>query len=128
MATFPALNPNARSFTPGQKAATPISTLDGDELSVLHTNASTAYTLRLTFNGLSTAEHFAIVSHYMNHGRFTPFDLDTTTLQGSNITVPTNYLWTYVSSPQTDYSPGVITTTVELEATPQWASSSSYIF
>jgi hypothetical protein len=129
VATFPALNPNARTFIPGQKAATPIGTLDGDELSVLHTNASTAYTLRLTFTGLSTADHFAIVSHYMNHGNFTPFDLDTnTTLLGSSITVPTNYLWTYVSAPQTDYSPGVVTTTVELEATPQWASTPGYVF
>ena len=119
MATFPALNPNARTFIPGQKAATPIGTLDGDELSVLHTNASTSYNLRLTFTGLSTADHFAIVSHYTNHGRFVYFDLAEITLRGSNIQLPANYLWTYRSSPSTDYSPGIVTTTVELEAQPR---------
>jgi hypothetical protein len=119
MATFPALNPNARTFIPGQKAATPIGTLDGDELSVLHTNASTNYSLRLTFTGLSTANHFAIVSHYMNHGRFVYFDLAEITLRGSNIQLPANYLWTYSSSPNTEYSPGIVSTTVELEAQPR---------
>ena len=128
MATFPSLKPNARTFIPGQKANTHIGTFDGDELSVLHTNASTGYTLRLTFTGMTTADHFALVSHYMSHGRFVAFDVPTEVTAGSNITVPANYLWTYVSSPQTDYSPGIITATVELEATPQYTTVPGYIF
>jgi hypothetical protein len=119
MTTFPALNPNVRTFIPGQKAASPIGTLDGDELNVLHTNASTFYTLRLTFTGLSTTDHFAVVSHYMNHGDFVYFDLPDEILRGSNIQLPTGYLWTYADSPNTEYSPGVVTTTVELYAQPQ---------
>jgi hypothetical protein len=119
MATFPALNPNARTFIPGQKAATPIGTLDGDELSVLHTNASTFWTLRLTFTGITADQHFSLVSHYMNHGRYIYFDLPEQILRGSNIQLPPNYEWTYAASPNTDYSPGVITVTVELNAQPR---------
>lgn len=128
MATFPALKPNARTFIPGQKANSHIGTFNGDELSVLHTNASTGYTLRLTFTGMTTTDHFALVSHYMSHGRFVAFDVPAQITQGSNITIPANYLWTYVSSPQTDYSPGIITATVELEATPQYTTVPGYIF
>lgn len=128
MSTFPALKPNARTFIPGQKANTHIGTFDGDELSVLHTNASTGYSLRLTFTGMTTDEHFALTSHYITHGNFTAFDIPDEVTQGSEIAIPTNYLWTYVSSPQTDYSPGVITATVEIEATPQFTTVPGYIF
>lgn len=121
MSTFPALKPNVRSFTPGQKANSHIGTFDGDELSVLHTNASTNYTLRLTFRGMTNDEHFSLVSHYINHERFTPFDIPDTITEGSGIQIPPGYLWTYVNSPQTEYTPGVVTTVVELEATPQQA-------
>lgn len=121
MATFPALKPNARTFIPGQKANSHIGTFDGNELSVLHTNASTKYTLRLTFTGMTNDEHLALVSHYINHDRFVPFDIPATITAGSNIQIPAGYQWTYVSSPQTDYSPGLVVTTVEIEATPQQA-------
>lgn len=77
---------------------------------------------------MTTDQHYALVSHYMSHGRFVAFDVPTEVTQGSGITVPTDYLWTYVSSPQTEYSPGVITATVELEATPQYTAVPGYIF
>lgn len=121
MAIFPALKPNARTFIPGQKASSHIGTFDGDELSVLHTNASTKYILRLTFTGMTTDEHFALVNHYINHERFVPFDIPASITAGSNIQIPAGYQWTYVSSPQTDYTPGVVVATVEIEATPQQA-------
>jgi len=118
MATFPALQPTARTYIPGQAAATPIGSLDGSELSVRHVNASTGYTLRLGFNGLSQTDHFSIISHYMLHGRFQPFDLPPSVVAGANFEFPSGYSWIYVKSPDTEYSPGVVTTSVELELVP----------
>lgn len=120
MATFPALGPVTRSYTPGEYANSHISVLDGDELSVRHTNAATGYTLRLGFRGLTPAEHYTIVSHYSLHGRFAPFDLPAITLQDSGLTFPSGYEWIYASSPQTNYSPGLIEVTVELELVPPY--------
>ena len=85
MATFPALTPSSRTYTPGQYAATPIGTLNGDELSVRHSNASTGHYLRHGFRLLTRAEHYEIVSHYSLHGRFVPFDLDATTLTAAGL-------------------------------------------
>jgi len=121
MATFPALNPNARTYIPGQAPATPIPTLDGDELSVRHTNTATGHILRLTYTGLTTAQHFELTSHYMLHGRYQTFDLPAIVLLGSNLSFPSGYLWLYVDSPQTTYEPGLITTTVELELLPPYS-------
>ena len=120
MATFPALEPNSRTFTPGQFPATAINVYSGDEISVRHTNASTSYFLRLGFNGLTSDQHFEITSHYMGHGRFQPFDLPTSVLLGSNLSFPTGYLWIYAASPSTQYDPGVISVSVELELVPPY--------
>jgi len=120
MATFPALKPNSRTFTPGQFPATPITTLTGDELSVRHTNSSNSYFLRLGFTGLTTDQHFEITSHYMIHGRFQPFDLPTEATAGANLSFPANYQWIYVRAPQTQYDPGVISVSVELELVPPY--------
>jgi hypothetical protein len=120
MATFPALNPTSRTYIPGQPPATALTTLNGDELSVRHNNASTKYILRLGFNGITPDEHFAINSHYSIHGRFQPFDLPTSILLGGNFSFPANYLWIYGASPDTQYDPGVIAVTVELELVPPY--------
>lgn len=95
--------------------------MTGDEASIRHTNASTGHTLRLTFRGLTSAQHYQIVSHYAMHGRFTPFDLPSVVLLGSGLTFPANYAWIYTGSPQTQYSPGSIETSVELELVPPYA-------
>jgi hypothetical protein len=115
MTNFPALNPQSRTFTPGAAPSTPLGALNGDELMVRHANVANGYTLRLGFRGLTEAQHFSITSHYMLHGRFTPFDLDSITLQGSQLTFPSGYSWIYVKAPDTTYSPGQISVTVELE-------------
>ena len=118
MATFPALQPTARTYIPGQSPATPIGSLDGGELSVRHINSSVGYTLRLGFTGLTDTEHFSIISHYMIHGRFQPFDLPPSIVAGANFEFPSGYSWIYVSSPDTEYAPGLINVTVELELIP----------
>jgi hypothetical protein len=120
MATFPALNPTARTYTPGQAPASPLVALNGDELSVRHVNASTSYFLRLRFTGLTTEQHYSITSHYMVHGRFQPFDLPTSVLTGANFLFPTGYLWIYARNPETDYAPGLISVGVELELVPEY--------
>jgi hypothetical protein len=115
MATFPALRPQVRSYTPGQRPNTPIPTINGDEISVRHSNGSTSYILRLGFRALTSAEHFSVLSHYNLHERFIPFDLPTEALEGSNLTFPSGYQWVYLGSPSTEVLPGQTNINVELE-------------
>lgn len=118
MATFPALNPNTRTYTPGQSPSTPLPVLSGDEGSVRHTNGSTGNIIRLTFDPVSRADQFAVISHYTQHGRFIPFDLDQLTLVASGITFPANYQWIYAASPTISETCAIISITVELELLP----------
>lgn len=120
MATFPALQPQTRTYTPGASPSSAAVVLTGDETSVRHTNSAIGYILRLTFRGLTAAQHYQIVGHYSAHNRFTSFDLPSTVLLGSGLTFPTTYEWIYVSSPQTTYAPGSIEVTVELELVPPY--------
>jgi hypothetical protein len=118
MATFPALNPNTRTYTPGQHPSTPLLVLSGNEISVKHTNGSTGNIIRLAFDPVSRADQFAVISHYSQHGRFIPFDLDQLTLVASNIAIPTNYQWIYAESPTIDETCAIISITVKLELLP----------
>lgn len=120
MATFPALNPTARTYIPGQHANTALQTLDGDETAVRHSNAGLGHILRLGFNGLTADQHFQIVSHYGMHGRFESFDIPSSITAGSNITFPSGYVWIYANTPQTSYDPGVVNVQVELELIPSY--------
>jgi hypothetical protein len=120
MATFPALNPNTRTYTPGAAPNTPIAVMTGDETGVRHTNGATGHVLRLSFNGLTPAQHFEITSHYSLHARFQSFDIPAATLQGSDLTFPSGYEWIYAASPQTEYLPGVVTVSVELQLVPPY--------
>lgn len=122
MATFPALRPQARTYTLGQHPASSLAVLTGEETSIRHTNASTNYFLSLTFVGLTEEEHFAINSHYVIHGRFQPFDLSSTVLEGGGFALPTNYQWIYSDKPQTSYAPGVITTSVQVQLVPPYTA------
>lgn len=121
MANFPSISPQSRTYIPGSTPEAINQVLTGDETSIRHTNASTGHTLRLGYRGLTTAQHYQILSHYTMHGRFTPFDLPAIVLLGSGLTFPAGYGWIYVSSPQTSYSPGLIETNVELELVPPYA-------
>lgn len=120
MANFPALNPQVRSFTPAEYPNSHVTALDGTELGVRHTNSSTGSLLRLTFTGINQTTKIDIVAHYSFHARFIPFDLDATTLLGSNITIPANYQWIYVGPPTFEESPDVISANVELELIPPY--------
>lgn len=118
MATFPALNPSTRTYTPASSANTPLRVLTGDEVSVRHSSSSVGHRLRMTFNLLSRADHYSLISHYALHGRFESFDLDSATLVGSGLTFPSGYQWIYVSPPETEEVCEQIYATVELELIP----------
>jgi hypothetical protein len=120
MATFPALSPQGRTYIPGQHPNTPIRVLTGDETGVRHTNASTGHRLRLLFTGLTTEQHFSVTAHYSLHGRFLTFDIPQSITDGADLVFPANYVWLYAGPPSTEYSPGVITLTVELELVPPY--------
>lgn len=118
MTVFPALNPSTRTYTPGQQPSTPLPVLSGNEISVRHTNGSIGNVIRLTFDPVSRDDQFAVISHYSQHGRFIPFDLDQLTLVASNIAIPPNYQWIYANSPTIDETCAIISITVELELLP----------
>lgn len=120
MATFPTLQPQTRTYTPGSSPNSLVTVLTGDEYSVRHTNSAFGYTLRFTFIGLTAAQQSSINNHYVAHGRFTPFALPASLLTGSGLTFPANYEWIYAASPQTSYLPGLIETAVELELVPPY--------
>ena len=120
MANFPALAPSVRSYIPGTHPSTQIGVLTGDEVSVRHSNGSTRTIVRLGFNTISRANHYAIVSHYSLHARFIPFSLTATTLVAANLTVPTNYQWIYVGPPEVEETCEIINVTVELELIPPY--------
>ena len=120
MADFPSLNPTSRTFTPGSRPNTPVTSLTGDELVVGHSNATTGYILRLGFTGLTSSQHFELTSHYMLHGQFQSFPVPNSITLGSGLTFPSGYEWFYTSPPETNYSPGIISVTVELELVPPY--------
>lgn len=120
MATFPALNPATRTYVPGVQPSTAINTLNGDEMSVRNGNSVNGFRLRLGFVLLSREDHYSLLSHYVFHNRFVPFDLSATTLTGSGLTFPATYLWIYAGTPETEEVCGQINATVELELIPSY--------
>lgn len=120
MASFPALNPSSRTFTPGVKAHQTLGAMTGDSVSVINSNSTTGWRLRLGFNALSISEHFEITSHYMLHGRFQPFDLPSIAIEGAGLTFPAGYAWLYVSAPETSFSATSTSVSVELELLPPY--------
>jgi len=120
MATFPSLQPATRFYTPGVFSSTEIAVLSGDRTNVRHSNASVGHLLRMTFERLSDAETFELVSHYSLHGTFETFDLSSATLVATNLTFPAGYLWRYLSSPVLTQSSQVTEATVELQLLPPY--------
>jgi hypothetical protein len=120
MAIFPALTPSTRAYTPSSSASTSLRVLTGNEVSVRQSSSSVGHQLRMSFNLLSRADHYSLISHYALHGRFESFDLDSTTLAGSGLTFPSGYQWIYITPPQTEEVCGEIYATVELEMVPPY--------
>jgi hypothetical protein len=120
MANFPDLAPSIRTYMPGAFASTQLRTLLGEEASVQHNNSIMSHRLIMTFNAISNSDQTLIYNHYLLHGRFTPFELDSNTIDGSNLTFPANHKWIYARSPQVEKTCSVTSMNVELELIPDY--------
>ena len=119
-ANFPPLAPSTRTYIPGTYASSALPSLTGNETNIRHSNASVGHRLRMNFINITRANHFLIVSHYSMHGTFETFDLTSTTLQGTNLTVPTNYQWRYLERPTIEETLTQIDIQVELQLLPPY--------
>jgi hypothetical protein len=102
MATFPALVPSGRTFTPGEYPHTPFVTYNGFQNRVRHSNVMLASQLRLSFVAATEANMLSILSHYQGQlGTFESFDLPSDVWSG--VTPAdyqlTGYLWRYIEPP-----------------------------
>ena len=120
MATFPALEPATRTYTPGTTASTQFAVLNGENSSVRHSNAAVGHVLRLSFDRLTSDERFNLIAHYATHGIFETFDLPDSILTATNLTFPANYLFRYQEPPQVEQSNSETTATVTLELLPPY--------
>lgn len=119
MATFPALNPSSRSFTPGRHPHSEIPALDGLQRRVQTSNVILDQRLRLTFLGLTETQMLSIRSHYLDQqGRFLSFSIPNELLSGmttlSDFT-PSGYSWIYAGTPQIKDISGTQRYTVNVE-------------
>jgi hypothetical protein len=104
MAVFPELIPTGRTFTPGVYPHTPLSTYDGRQVRVRHSNSAVGGQLRLSFGLLTRAEKLLVKEHYADQlGGFLPFSIpaellldvaDTSTIDLSG------YAWRYLEPPR----------------------------
>lgn len=119
MATFPALKPNGRSWTPGALTQSSFTHVGGAEVRVLLGNRRAGDTLRLSFENLLESEANQIISHYVGQRTtFDVFDLSPEVYAGitdySAITVAGNK-WRYATAPEVTYtSPNVQGVSVSL--------------
>ena len=123
MATFPALAPSSRTFTPGTYPHSEIPTLSGTQTRVMTSNVQLSQRLRLTFAALTETEMLSIRTHYIGQqGRFLSFTIPNDLLSGMSAPAsftPTGYSWTYVAPPQiSDVACGRYDVSVELATVP----------
>jgi hypothetical protein len=117
MADFPLLKPATRTFMPGSYHQSGYQALSGKQSRVSHSNATSRSQLRLTFQGLSQSERFAVESHYYGQqGRFIPFELPAAIFNGTTDLTPASS-WRYVGPPEVEEIPGpYFNITVPLES------------
>ena len=123
MATFPALKPSSRTFTPGERPHSVIGTLNGNNIRVRQSNVLVNQRLRLTFIALTEAQMLSIRTHYTGQqGRFLSFPIPNDLLSGvatpASFT-PTGYSWVYAATPRVeDVGCNRYTVSVELMTVP----------
>ena len=123
MASFPALIPSSRTFTPGLYPHSEIPTLSGLQTRVMTSNVQLNQMLRLSFAALTETEMLSIRAHYIGQqGRFLSFTIPDNLLSGMSTPAsftPTGYSWTYVAPPQiSDVACGRYDVSVELATVP----------
>ena len=106
MATFPALTPATRAFTPGEYPHTPFSTYNGLQNRVRHSNVMLSSSVRLSFIALAEADMLSILSHYQGQfGSFESFTLPSSIWSGVTTISDyelTDYRWRYTDPPSVD--------------------------
>ena len=120
MANFPSIAPSTRTFTPGSYPSSALPCLTGDETNIRHSNASVGHRLRMSFINITRANLLSIVNHYVTHGTFIRFDLNTTVLTATNLTFPANYQFRYLSRPTVTETQTQIDIDIELQLLPPY--------
>lgn len=123
MATFPALQPASRTYTPGFYSHTNVATLSLQPARIRQSNVVINQLLRFTFVALTEAEMLSIYAHYNGQkGQFLSFDLPNavfTGVQQKAYISPAGYSWIYSKSPAVrDIVNNRYTVDVELECVP----------
>lgn len=122
MATFPALIPSSRVFTPGEYPNTAHTAWSGKEGRVRHSNVMLTSSIRLSFLGLTEAQMLSILSHYQGQqGSFLSFEIPDEVVSGLSILdlQLTGYSWRYAAPPQVQDLPcGGHNVEVALESIP----------
>jgi hypothetical protein len=118
MATFPSLTPSSRTFTPGDRPTTAITTFGGGEERTRNSNCIVGQSLKLAFQGITEAQALLIVAHYNGQqGGYQSFAIPNAVLSGlsspSEIT-PSGYAWVYAARPEVTDAPLYRDVTVEL--------------
>lgn len=123
MATFPALQPASRTYTPGFYSHTSVATLSLQPARIRQSNVVINQLLRFTFVALTEAEMLSIYTHYNGQkGQFLSFDLPDaifTGVQQKAYLSPTGYSWVYRKAPVVrDIVNNRYTVDVEMECVP----------
>ena len=103
MATFPALTPSTRTYSPGAFPHTAHGVYDGSQVRVRHSNTVLGVRLRLFFPAITTAELVTVIEHYSGQrGRFLPFAIPDELLSGVDTPAdftPAGHQWRYAARP-----------------------------
>lgn len=119
MATFPALEPNTRSYDFGVFPLTEESSLSAGIVRFRHSTKPQNYQLTLGYSALTDSEASLIRTHYQGQGgSYRSFPLPPIIWKGhtfsGNIT-PYTMSWRYNQTPEEEHQPrGIVTITVEL--------------
>lgn len=119
MSAFPAVKPSSRAWTPGTRAQTVYTAMDGVEVRFIHGTRVTGQRLSLVFENVTETQGKSITDHYAANGTtYGIFDLPAEVFAGMNSYDYTNEAtnsWRYAAPPQVSYiTPGYQTVTVEL--------------
>ena len=119
MTAFPSLTPSSRTFTPGVRPTTAITTLSGGEERTQNSNCIVGQSLRLAFEGLEKADAILIVNHYLEKKtRYKSFAIPNALLSGLTdpaAITPSGYAWIYASRPEVTDAALFRDVTVDLE-------------
>lgn len=119
MSTFPAVKPSSRTWSPGTRAQTIYTAMDGVEVRFVHGTRITGQQLSLVFENVTETVGKSITDHYAANGTtYGIFDLSAEVFAGMDSYSYTNEStnsWRYASPPQVTYViPGYQTVTVDL--------------